>query len=79
MTLNLEKDGYLIVEKNLIKTRKVKTWTEEEDKLLKEFQHLYQGDWGYIATLINGRNANQCLHRYRRLIKKGTESKKIWS
>ena len=77
--MNSNPEAYQIIEKHLIKTRKVKTWTQEEDNLLKQLYQLYNGDWSFIAKLINGRNANQCLHRYRRIVKKGTVSKKIWS
>ena len=61
-----------------IKKRKVKTWTPEEDDRLVKLYDDYPKKWGIIAGLMNDRNENQCLHRYRRLSQLGAH-KKIWS
>ena len=72
-------ESYQILPKQVIKTRSVKTWTEEEDRLLKDLHHQYSHDWTYISSKISGRNSNQCLHRFRRIMIKGNICKKIWS
>ena len=61
-----------------IKKRKVKTWTPEEDDRLIKLYDDNPKKWGLIASLMNDRNENQCLHRYRRLSQLGAH-KKIWS
>ena len=61
-----------------IKKRKVKTWTAEEDQNLLTLYQQYPKKWTIISSLMINRNENQCLHRYRRLSKMGTQ-RKIWS
>ena len=56
----------------------MKTWTSEEDEKLIQLYEEYPKRWNFIASLMNDRNENQCLHRYRRLSQMGSQ-KKIWS
>lgn len=58
--------------------RRVKTWTNEEDNQLLELYLRFPKKWAEIAALMNDRNENQCLHRYRRLSQLG-KNHKIWS
>lgn len=60
------------------KKRKVKTWGPEEDDQLVKLYDEYPKKWGIIASLMEDRNENQCLHRYRRLSQLGAH-KKIWT
>jgi myb proto-oncogene protein len=60
------------------KKRRVKTWTQEEDAILLDLYAQYPKKWGVIAGLMQDRNENQCLHRYRRITQLG-EHRKIWS
>lgn len=60
------------------KKRKVKTWSPEEDDQLVKLYDEYPKKWGIIASMMQDRNENQCLHRYRRLSQLGAH-KKIWS
>lgn len=60
------------------KKRKVKTWTQEEDIMLLELYHEYPKKWANIASMMQDRNENQCLHRYRRITQLG-DHRKIWS
>jgi hypothetical protein len=45
-----------IIEKRKTKSRKVKAWTEYEDKLLKRLYEEHPRQWGIIASLIPERN-----------------------
>lgn len=60
------------------KKRKVKTWSPEEDDQLVKLYEEYPKKWGMIASMMQDRNENQCLHRYRRLSQLGAH-RKIWS
>lgn len=60
------------------KKRKVKTWSPEEDEQLVRLYEEHPKRWGVIAGMMQDRNENQCLHRYRRLSQLGAH-KKIWS
>jgi len=60
------------------KKRKVKTWTQEEDVTLLDLYAEYPKKWAIIASRMQDRNENQCLHRYRRITQQGNH-KKIWS
>ena len=60
-----------------LKTRKVRTWTPQEDKLLLKLYEEHPKQWSVIANLMPERNENQCLHRFRRLSISGNQ-KKIW-
>lgn len=62
----------------LKRKRKVKTWTSDEDDLLIKLYEKYPKKWSCISSLMNERNENQCLHRYRRLSQLGRQ-RKIWS
>jgi myb proto-oncogene protein len=73
-TVNME-----VKQKNhQVTKRKVKTWTNEEDNQLLELYQKFPKKWAEIAALMNDRNENQCLHRYRRLSQLG-KNHKIWS
>ena len=58
--------------------RRVKTWTQEEDAILLDLYSLHPKKWALIASLMQDRNQNQCLHRYRRITQLG-DHRKIWT
>lgn len=50
--------------------RVIKTWTEEEDNLLKTYYNKYgPNNWHEISKHISGRNPSQCSQRWRRKYK----------
>ena len=71
--------NFEIIERRKTKSRKVKAWSEHEDRLLKRLYEEYPRQWGVISSLIPDRNENQCLHRYRRLCQRGMNHTKNWS
>ena len=59
------------------KKRKVKTWNTQEDDLLIRLYEKFPKKWSTISGLMENRNENQCLHRFRRLSQMGNHQK-IW-
>lgn len=59
------------------KKRRVKSWTTQEDELLISLYEKHPKKWSTISELMEDRNENQCLHRFRRLSQMG-HHQKIW-
>ncbi|CAD8125895.1 unnamed protein product [Paramecium sonneborni] len=58
--------------------RKIKKWSEEENKRLQELFQIYKGEWEIILKYMEGRTVSQCKQRWQRLCG-GQEKKKKWT
>lgn len=52
----MENIDFEIIEKRKTKARKVKAWTEHEDRQLKSLYENHPRQWGIISSLIPDRN-----------------------
>ncbi len=59
------------------KERNVRTWSPLEDQRLLELYETFPKNWTLISSHMKNRNINQCLHRYRRLVK--VQCKNTWT
>ncbi|CAD8209969.1 unnamed protein product [Paramecium pentaurelia] len=58
--------------------RKIKKWSEEENKRLEDLFQIYKGDWEIIVKFLEGRTVSQCKQHWQRL-SGGQEKKKKWT
>ncbi|CAK84221.1 unnamed protein product (macronuclear) [Paramecium tetraurelia] len=58
--------------------RKIKKWSEEENRRLEDLFQIYKGDWEIIVRFLEGRTVSQCKQHWQRL-SGGQEKKKKWT
>ncbi|CAD8212226.1 unnamed protein product [Paramecium pentaurelia] len=58
--------------------RKIKKWSEEEDKHLEDLFQIYKGEWETIVKFLEGRTVSQCKQHWQRL-SGGQDKKRKWT